>query len=165
MVKRKVFYSFHYDKDVMRVQLIRNIGALEGNETVSVNRWEEVKRGGDLAIKRWIDENMANRTCLVVLVGEETANRKWVKYEIEKAWNEGKGIVGIYIHNINCARNGRCSKGKNPFDQFTFSNGSRMSSIVKCYEPTSWDAYNSIKYNIDTWVEEAIHIRKTAIVH
>lgn len=28
-MKRKVFYSFHYEKDVFRVQQVRNIGKLE----------------------------------------------------------------------------------------------------------------------------------------
>jgi len=106
MAKRQIFYSFHYDNDVFRVQQIRNIGALEENKPVSVNEWETVKRGGDAAIKKWIDENLKYKSCLVVLIGTETANRKWVKYEIEKAWNDGKPVVGIYIHNLNCPKNG-----------------------------------------------------------
>ena len=58
MAKRQVFYSFHFDNDVMRVQQIRNIGVIEGNEPVSPNKWEEIKRKGDNAIEKWIDENM-----------------------------------------------------------------------------------------------------------
>ena len=84
-MKRQVFYSFHYENDVMRVQQIRNIGAIEGNAPVSANEWEQVKRNGDSAIKRWIDQNMQNRSCVIVLIGESTASRQWVKYEIEKA--------------------------------------------------------------------------------
>jgi hypothetical protein len=60
MVKTRVFYSFHYKKDVMRASIIRNIGVIEGNSLVSDNKWEEVKRGGDVAIKKWIDDNMFN---------------------------------------------------------------------------------------------------------
>lgn len=30
-MKRKVFYSFHFDNDVMRVQQIRNMGVLGMN--------------------------------------------------------------------------------------------------------------------------------------
>jgi hypothetical protein len=44
--------------------------------------------------------NLNGRTCLVVLIGSLTARRKWVKYEIEQAWNAGPGVVGIYIHNL-----------------------------------------------------------------
>ncbi|MBV9217300.1 MAG: TIR domain-containing protein [Acidobacteria bacterium] len=156
---RKVFYSFHFDNDVMRVQLIRNIGALEQNEPVSKNRWEEVRQGGKAAIEEWIDQNMRNRSCVVVLVGAETANRPWVRYEIKKAWNENRGLVGVHIHNVNCPRNGRCGKGQNPFENFNVS-GTPLSEIVRCYNPSASDAYNSIRENLEDWVEEAVEIRK-----
>jgi hypothetical protein len=158
--KRQVFYSFHFDNDVHRVQLIRNIGVLEGNAPVSANEWEEVKRNGDSAIKKWIDDNMKNRSCVIVLVGEQTANRKWVKHEILKAWKEKKGLLGIYIHNVNCMRNGKGKKGANPFDHFKFPDGSKLSKYVGCFDPSSTDAYNHIAANIDTWIEQAINSRQ-----
>ncbi|HPL67084.1 MAG TPA: TIR domain-containing protein [Smithellaceae bacterium] len=159
-VKRQVFFSFHFDNDVMRVQQIRNIGAIEDNKPVSANDWEEIKKKGNDAIKKWINENMAYRSCVVVLIGEETAKRPWVRYEIEKAWNDGKGLLGIYIHNIKCPRNGTCDKGPNPFDEFNFKNGNKLSTAVKCHNPKSTDAYNDIKNNIDDWIESAIAARK-----
>jgi hypothetical protein len=155
MTKKQVFFSFHFDNDVMRVQQIRNIGAIEGNTPVSANDWEEVKRKGDNFIEKWIEDNMKYRSCVVVLVGEETANRKWVKYEIEKAWNDGKGLVGIYIHNLKCPRNGKCNQGPNPFDEFNFKDGKKLSSVVKCHNPNSFDAYNDIAKNIENWIETA----------
>ncbi len=163
---RKIFYSFHYDNDVFRVQQIRNIGALEDNEPVSPNAWEEVKKGGDAQIEKWINENMKNRTCVVVLVGEKTSIRPWVRYEIKKAWADGKGVLGIYIHNLKCAKtikanpfsSGQCSKGNNPFDSFTI-NGKDMSSIVQCYNPNVNDPYKDIRDNLEKWVEKAIEIR------
>lgn len=112
MPKRQVFYSFHFKNDVMRVQLIRNIGVIEDNKPVSENSWEEIRRRGDDAIKKWINDNMCYRSCVIVLIGEETAKRKWVKYEIKKAWEDGKGVLGVYIHNLRCPRNGKCNKGK-----------------------------------------------------
>lgn len=159
MAKRQIFYSFHYDNDVFRVQQIRNIGALEDNKPVSTNEWETVKRGGESSIKRWIDENLRYKSCLVVLIGSETVRRPWVKYEIEKAWNDGKAVLGIYIHNISCLRNGICRQGPNPFESFTFRDGRKLSSVVKCYNPKSNDAYNDIKNNIEYWIEEAISNR------
>ncbi|TAK58529.1 MAG: molecular chaperone Tir, partial [Bacteroidetes bacterium] len=64
MTKPQVFYSFHFDNDVMRVQQIRNIGVIEGNMPVSKNDWEKARRtpGG---IKKWIDENMKYKSCVV----------------------------------------------------------------------------------------------------
>ena len=160
MANRQIFYSFHFDNDVMRVQQIRNIGAIEGNKPISANDWETVKKNGKAAVEKWIDDNMKYRSCVVVLVGKETADRPWVKYEIEKAWNDGKGLFGIYIHNINCPRNGKCSPGKNPFDGFNFKDGKKLSSVVKCYNPSSTDAYNATKNNMEKWVEDAIAQRK-----
>ena len=159
MAKRQVFYSFHYDNDVFRVQQIRNIGALEDNKPVSANEWESVKRGGEASIKKWIDDNLRYKSCVVVLVGEETDNRKWVRYEIEKAWELGKGLVGVYIHNLKDPRTGKSSKGKNPFDQFEFDDGTKLSSVVKCYNPNPNDTYNEIKDNLEDWIEEAIASR------
>lgn len=166
MAKKQVFYSFHYKNDVRRVAQIRNIGAIEDNKPVSENDWEEVKKKGKKAIEKWIDDNMNYRSCVIVLVGEETANREWVQYEIKKAWNEGKGLLGIYIHNIKdpllCrqGQSGTCNKGVNPFAQFKLNDGTKLSDIVKCHNPFFLDAYNDIKDNLEDWIEEAIKIRK-----
>lgn len=159
MAKRRVFYSFHYDNDVFRVQQIRNIGALELNTPVSANEWETIKRGGDAAIVKWINENMHQKSCVIVLIGTQTHTRRWVKHEIKKAWTDGKGVLGIYIHNLKDPRTGTCSQGANPFDQFTFDSGKKLSSVVKCYNPKSNDAYNDIATNIENWIEEALNIR------
>lgn len=156
---KQVFYSFHYDNDVFRVQQIRNIGAIEDNKPVEANRWEEIKKGGEAAIKKWIDDTMINKSCVIVLVGEETAKRRWVQYEITKGWNDRKGVVGIYIHNIKCLKNGKCNQGSNPFDGITFKDGRKLSTFVKCYNPNATDAYNDIANNLESWVDEAITIR------
>lgn len=160
MAKKQIFLSFHFDNDVMRVQQIRNIGVLEGNEPVSVNTWEEVKRKGKTSIEKWIDDNMKYRSCVIVLVGEETASRPWIKHEIKKAWKDGKGVFGIYIHNLKCPRNGKSIKGNNPFEQFTFDDGSKLSSIVNCYNPSQYDTYNDIANNMEKWVDSAVAQRK-----
>lgn len=81
---RKVFTSFHYIPDNWRASQIRNMGKIEGNGIVSANKWEEVTKGGNKAIEKWIDDNMSGKSCVIVLVGENTANRKWINYEIKK---------------------------------------------------------------------------------
>lgn len=157
---RKVFYSFHYEKDVFRVQQVRNIGKLEGNLPATPNNWEEIKRKGEKEIQKWIDDNLSGKSCLIVLIGEYTAKRKWVRYEIQKAWNDGKGVLGIYIHNLRDPKEGKGIKGSNPFDDFTFKNGNKLSSVVKCHNPNPNDAYNDIADNIEKWIEDAISSRK-----
>jgi hypothetical protein len=159
LIRIPVFYSFHYAKDVMRVQQIRNIGALDDNKPVSSNEWEQVKRSGERSIQRWIDDNMKYKRCVIVLVGEDTSERPWVKYEIEKAWNDGKAIVGIYIHNLRCPRFGLGVRGKNPFDSFTLDNGQILSSVVTCFDPSPHNTYNDIANNITSLVNFAIQQR------
>lgn len=160
MARIPVFYSFHSDNDVIRVQQIRNIGALDGNTPASLNQWERLKRTGESAVKRWIDENMRYKRCLLVLIGTETAYRPWVKYEIEKAWYDGKGVLGIYIHNLKCPRTGTCAKGVNPFAQFMLPGGTPLSSVVNCYDPNPIYPYRDIAAKIESWIGNAIAQRE-----
>lgn len=159
---RKVFFSFHYDVDCQRASQVRNMGVLEGNQTVSDNDWETVKKGGDKAIQAWIDNQFAGRSCAVVLVGANTAGRKWINYEIKKAWDSGKGLLGIRIHALKNLAGQTSHTGDNPFDGFSIA-GKSLSSIVNLHNPSGSDSkavYDSIKSNIDSWVETAIEIRK-----
>ncbi|HMM74860.1 MAG TPA: TIR domain-containing protein [Gammaproteobacteria bacterium] len=155
MPRKPVFYSFHYANDALRVQMVRNIGALEGNAPVSPNAWEEVKRKGPTAIQKWIDDSMNYRRCVIVLVGEQTAGRHWVEYEIKKAWNDKRGLFGIYIHNLACMLTGKCRQGANPFERFKVPDGRLLSQFVPCYDPGQ-DAYKGISSNIEQWVDAAI---------
>jgi hypothetical protein len=161
---RKAFYSFHYVPDSWRASIVRNIGAIDGNRPATDNDWETVKRGGDDAIKRWIADQMDGRSCTVVLVGTNTANRKWINHEIIRSWDEGMGVVGIRIHGIKNAAQETSSMGENPFDYIGYGNtGKKLSSIVKCYNPTgatSQERYDWIKKHLANAVEEAITIRK-----
>jgi len=156
--KRQIFYSFHFDNDVMRVQQIRNMGVVEGNTPISANEWETAGKtpGG---IEKWIDDNMKYRSCVVVLIGEETAKRPWVKYEIKKAWQDRKGLLGIHINNLKDPNTGTCLKGTNPFEQFTFKDSNGNVKSIPCKSPSTSDAYNDIKNNLEVWIEEAIKVR------
>lgn len=161
---RRAFYSFHYKPDNWRAAQVRNIGTIEGNRPASDNDWEAVTRGGDDAIKRWIADQMNGRSCTVVLVGTNTANRKWINYEIVKSWDEGMGVVGIHIHGLKDSNQQTSPMGANPFDYIGYGNtGRKLSSIAKCYNPagtTSQERYDWISQHLENAVEEAIRIRK-----
>lgn len=160
---RKAFYSFHYVPDNWRASQVRNMGIVEGNQPASDNDWEAVKGGGDEAIKDWIDGQLEGRTCVVVLIGAEAAGRKWITYEITKGWNDGKGVVGIHIHNLKDSDGDQSGKGQNPLDHVTFTKGgAKLSTVAKTYDPpysTSTNVYSYIKENLSVWIEEAIKIR------
>ena len=160
---RQVFFSFHYKPDNWRASQVRNMGVIEGNPSVKDNDWETITKGGDAAIQKWINDQLSGRSCTVVLIGAETAGRKWINYEIEKTWNDGKGLVGVHVHKLKDVSGNQTSQGSNPFSTFTMNkDGSSLANVVKTYNPphlTSTDAYNYIRSNLDAWVEEAVKIR------
>jgi hypothetical protein len=158
---RKVFFSFHFEQDYWRTQQVRNINALEGNPLATPNDWEAVKRKGDAAVEAWIDKQMEGRTCVVVLVGAQTANRKWVRHEIVKGWNNKKGVLGIRIHRLLDTSSISSTAGDNPFDRIDLGSG-KLSSLAPLKTPAgsdSKDVYASIAANIESWIEEAVRIR------
>lgn len=159
MSKRQVFFSFHYDNDNWRAGQVRNMGKVDSSSTFSDNDWEEIKEKTETKIKEWIDEQLNKRSCIIVLIGKETANRKWIKYEIKRAYKLNKGIVGIYIHKLKNASGKQDSKGDNPFDNYKID-GISMSKYVKCFE-SNWsssdDVYNDIKDNIEDLIEYGIN--------
>ncbi len=159
---RCVFYSFHYDADNARASQVRNMGVVEGNRPASDNDWEKVKKGGDSAIQAWIDGQLVGKSCAVVLIGSGTKGRKWIKYEIKKAWDSKKGLVGVYVHNLKDLDGKQTLKGGNPFADFTVGDKT-LSTIVKAYDPPYADSklvYAHIKTNFGAWIEEAIKTRE-----
>lgn len=162
-MKRQVFFSFHYSNDNWRASQVRNMGRVSGESTFSDNEWEEVKLKSDAMIESWIDNQMAKRSCVVVLIGENTAGRKWINYEIKKAIELDKGIVGIYIHNLKDRFGNQNNQGRNPFDDFTISRtGRSLSSYIRCYNSpfyTSKYVYEDIQSNMEELIEYAISHR------
>ena len=100
---RKVFFSFHYDRDLWRVNVVRNSGTIEGISVAGFHDeflWEETKAKGDKAVKKLIDKGLEGTSVTVVLIGAETANRKFVSYEIEQSVARGNGMLGLRVNHI-----------------------------------------------------------------
>ncbi len=144
------------------------MGIVEGNKPAQDNEWEEITRGGEQAIKRWIESQMEGRTCVVVLIGEKTWERKWVQYEIKRGWERGMGLLGVYIHTLKDRDGKPARRGKNPFAfADLFLGETSLERIVKAYDPqieiNSLDSqlwYQYIKKHLSEWIEEAIEIRQ-----
>lgn len=137
------------------------MGVVDGNKPATDNDWETIKKSGDAAIKKWIDEQLDGKSVSIVLIGEATAGRKWIDYEIKKAWENKKGLLGVHIHNLKDKDENQSKKGKNPFSSFSID-GKDLSSIVKAYDPpysTSTSVYKHINDNLTDWIEGALEIR------
>lgn len=83
---KSVLYSFRYHRDAFRMYLTRNISTLEEQPELKLQEWEPVKVRGDAEVE-WIDREMSYKRALLVLVGLETASRRWLQDEIERAWD------------------------------------------------------------------------------
>ncbi|WP_432020847.1 TIR domain-containing protein [Streptomyces sp. 1222.5] len=150
---KSVFYSFHYERDVHRVQLVRNINALEGQPLLNAQKWEEVRRSGDQAIENWIHAQMAYKKAVIVLVGRHTASRPWVIYEIEKAWADKKPLLGVRIHGLS-SLGSLDTAGPDPFTKATGV------GRIPLFDPTVQDwsgkidskaTYNKLRDNLELW--------------
>lgn len=158
-----VFYSFHYDRDVHRVQLIRNMGKLDGQPLLNAQEWERVRRQGTSSITRWIDEQMKYKTAVVVLIGKETASRPWVQYEIERAWDLKKPLLGIRIHGLS-SMGTTDSPGQDPFTKITGYEGRNPG--IPIFDPTMIDwygkidsqaTYRNLAYSLVSWSAQGVH--------
>jgi hypothetical protein len=153
-----VYYSFHYDRDNWRVQQVMNMGQLDGQPILTSQDWEAVKKRGKAAIEQWIADNMAYKSAVVVLVGRETSTREWVRYEIIKAWNDKRPLVGVRIHGLKDGDGKTDIAGPNPFSEIKLDNGGNIGQYVTLHTPAGADSqaiYDSINKNIVTWANGA----------
>ncbi len=155
---RRVFFSFHYENDVWRVNVVRNSWVTQhGNEAagfIDAAAFEEVKKKGDTNIKNWIDSQLSGTSVTVVLIGSQTNQRDYVKYELSKSYQKGNGILGIYIHGIKDINGNISVKGSNHFGEIgkdEKGNSVYLSSNYHCYDWIADDGYN----NLGGWIEQA----------
>lgn len=157
-MSRKTFFSFHYERDAWRAGQVRNSNVIASEDEygfIDAVDWESIKKKGNAAIERWIDDQLKNTSVTVVLIGTETASREWVQDEILKSWNRGNGIVGIRIHNIKDQDQKTDIAGHNPLDDFKLSVSIVLSSVCKTYD---WVIEDGRK-KLGAWVDEAANIR------
>ncbi len=156
---RRVFFSFHYERDIFRVSQVRNSGVIKGNYEragfIDHADWESLERQGDDAIRRWIDGQLHGASVTVVLIGAETFNRPWVNHEIKQSFADGKGMLGIYIYQLKDPRTGLSDyKGRNPFENIYVSDSNPRRYLSDIYPVYDWVTDEGYA-NFATWVEAA----------
>lgn len=154
---RRVFFSFHYDRDVRRVVQVRNSWVVrkehEAQPFYDKAEFEEAKKraGG---IEKWIEDQMRNTSVTVVLFGAETYDREWARHEIKRSFELNKGILAIDIHNIKDPQKGVDVQGRNPLQYWNVERGGRKITFDQIY--SSYDWVNDDGYaNLANWIEAA----------
>jgi hypothetical protein len=150
---RRVFFSFHYDRDVRRIQQVRQSWVVreKGEATPFYDQaeFEDAKRraGG---IEKWIEDQLNGCSVTAVLFGRETYDREWVKFEIKRSYELRMGILAIDIHNIKDPLKGTDLAGRNPLEHWKVGE-KQFTSMYRTYDWVRDDGYN----NIGSWIETA----------
>ena len=145
---RRVFFSFHYERDVWRAGQVRNSWVTKPDRESAgfwdAAKWEQVQRQGEDAVKQWIRNQMSGTSVTAVLIGAETATRPYVQYEIQRSWDTKNGLFGIYIHNMKEVSGRTDVKGADPF-------AAKGWTGFKTYDWVHDGGYNQLA----DWVEQA----------
>lgn len=102
-MSKRAFFSFHFKNDVNRANVVRNSWVTQGKESagfIDKAEFEKIQRIGERAVHQWIDGQLVGTSVTVVLIGAETLDRPYVKYEIEESYKRGNAIIGVKIGGI-----------------------------------------------------------------
>ncbi|MDD4822030.1 MAG: TIR domain-containing protein [Bacteroidales bacterium] len=154
---RKSFFSFHFKGDNWRAGIVRNSWVTQDREAAGFFdsvEWEKVKKKNDSDIEAWIDSQLKGTSVTVVLIGENTAGRKWINYEITSSYKKGNGLLGIYIHNLKDKDQKTSNKGRSPFSDWYVEKDGKKVYFSDMYDTYDWVNDDGYK-NMGDWIEKA----------
>lgn len=154
---RRVFFSFHYARDVRRIQQVRQSWVVRPGDDAQPfydkAEFERVKArpGG---ITKWIDDQLAGTSVTVVLFGAETSTRPWVWHEIKRSYELRKGILAIDIHSIKDPQTGTDRPGDNPLSHWNVTQNGVAVPMSRLYSTYDWVRDGGYA-NMPAWIEAA----------
>jgi hypothetical protein len=119
---RRTFFSFHYQPDIWRVMNVRNSWVVKADEQISdgfldSSVFEASKKESSDALKKFLREGLNNSSVTCVLVGAETGERRWVRYEIVRSVIKGNGLLSVDIHDVKNKDGKTTTQGVDPLRQ------------------------------------------------
>ncbi|MAQ95630.1 MAG: TIR-like domain-containing protein [Rhodothermaceae bacterium] len=158
---RRVFYSFHYQADIFRVNVVRMSGEFEKESRThfDASLWERSKSQSTAYLRKLIDEGLSGTSVTAFLLGSDTANRRWVKYELLRSLAKGNGLLSIHIHRVPVPSTGfgtsaTAAKGENILDRYYVEVGGRRHRLSDMFSTYDWNA-DAGHANVGRWVENA----------
>jgi hypothetical protein len=103
--------------------------------------------------KQWIDNQLYGSSVTVVLIGAETCQRKFVRYEVEKSFYDGKGVLGIFIHHMKNEKGLTDNHGYVNLADI-FSDPYKRQLFNYRFRTYDWILENG-RFNIGEWIERA----------
>jgi len=77
--------------------------------------FESKQRISDDSLKRFLSDGLNGSSVTCVLTGNQTAWRRWVKYELVRSFVDGRGLLNVAIHDIANLQKQTVAAGTNPF--------------------------------------------------
>ena len=145
--KRRVFFSFHYQNDIWRVNQVRNSWRYQHEATrefegfFDASLWESSQRRNPDSLKELIRTGMENTSVTAVLVGSNTFERRWVRYEIARSIIKGNGLVGVRIHLLRDRQGNTAVQGPSPLDYMGLYKASDGRVLLAELNGQKWVAY------------------------
>jgi hypothetical protein len=158
---RRVFFSFYYQRDIWRVNQVRNSWLTHPNREVAgywdASLWEKTELKGKTAIERLIDEGLENTSVTAVLIGAETADRDYVRYEIEQSLERKNGLLGVYIHGLRDRSGSTDRQGENPYSKVVKIQEGKRIPLAVSVPVFDWVLDKGYE-NFGAWVDQAAKV-------
>ncbi len=121
---RRAFFSFHYQNDVFRAFVVRNSWVGRDREDAGFfdnSVFEATQRTSPDALKRFLNNGLSGCSVVCVLAGRDTARRRWINYEVLQGFRDGRGVLAVAIHSVQCAQRRQADlPGVNPLSVLGF---------------------------------------------
>lgn len=121
---RRTFFSFHYQKDVSRAHVVRNSWVTKDEREdagfFDGSVFESKKRVGEDTLKAFLTDALNGTSVTCVVIGEDTHARPWVRYELVRSFERGKGLFGVRVHGIKDLQKNLGVAGPDPFASLAY---------------------------------------------
>lgn len=119
---RRTFFSFHYTPDVWRVNIVKKSWVVKPADQIAdgfldSSVFEASKRESPDELKRFLRNGLKNSSVTCVLIGTNSHERRWVRYEIIQSILKGNGLLSVDIHNLADMNEETSAKGVDPLTQ------------------------------------------------
>lgn len=147
-IKRRVFFSFHYQEDIWRANQIRNSwrfgheSTREGRGFFDGSLWEKSQRTNDESLKSLIRNGLENTSVTCVLAGTYTYIRRWVRYEIARSVVKGNGLLTVFIDMKKNEESKTCDRGPDPLDYMGVYLASNANIYLAEWRNGKWVRYS-----------------------
>lgn len=102
MNKQKNVFISHHSKDDKHIQKLKDRLSAKGytlkNSSIDSTKPNRLKN--EEAIRRLLRLRIHWAGTFICLIGPETHTRQWVDWEIKKAHEKGKNIIGVFVHGV-----------------------------------------------------------------